>query len=184
MANYGNGKIYKVVYLLDPSLFYVGSTTTRLCKRMACHRAFSKTKMTLFYSEMRRLGVCNFKIVLIHNFPCISIEELLREEQRVISELKPCYNSIKAFATEEEKRERRIQYRIEHIEQIKKYNEDHKEQIRERKKQNNENLKKDFGCLICKKWFKTNVELKRHCRTKKHDRAVDEYWSNPNRPLL
>ena len=83
MPNYNNGKIYKIVNSID-DMIYIGSTTCRLCSRMNVHRVFAKNNHNAnLYRYMRELGITNFTIVLIENYPCSSKEHLLRRERHV-----------------------------------------------------------------------------------------------------
>ena len=83
MPNYNNGKIYKIVNSID-DMIYIGSTTCRLCSHMNVHRVFAKNNHNAnLYRYMRELGITNFTIVLIENYPCSSKEHLLRRERHV-----------------------------------------------------------------------------------------------------
>ena len=66
MPNYNNGKVYKLVNNID-NLIYIGSTTCSLSKRMSIHRNRAKKNYnTNFCKHMRKIGIHNFKIILIH----------------------------------------------------------------------------------------------------------------------
>ena len=83
---YLQGKIYKVINTIDDMEYY-GSTIQRLCSRIGNHRAKAGplNKSSKFYSHMRNVGIEFFKIILVHNFPCGSLEELEAEEYRVMN---------------------------------------------------------------------------------------------------
>ena len=84
--DYKNGKIYQVLNHKTNDV-YVGSTCQPLSKRMARHRySLNQTKPHQFkiYQTMRELGVENFYIELIENFPCDTVEELRAREGHYI----------------------------------------------------------------------------------------------------
>jgi hypothetical protein len=116
---YSNGKIYKIINLLDETKIYVGSTCKLLCQRMATHRQDAKNKNLKLYLEMRASCINNFKIILIENYQCNNKEELRRREQYWIEQLKPFYNNYKAFQTEEQLKASK--QTIEYKENMKKY---------------------------------------------------------------
>lgn len=97
MPNYVDGKIYQVISPNHP-LPYIGSTTQRLCNRMAVHR----------YSQD-----CNSRILieaggayieLIEDYPCENKEQLNRREGEIIRE-RECVNKNIAGRTVGEYRE-------------------------------------------------------------------------------
>ena len=83
MPNYKNSKIYKICNKIN-DLIYIGSTTNSLSRRMATHRNDMRkecNKNSRLYKIMHKLGMCNFKIVLIEHYPCNNKIELLRPER-------------------------------------------------------------------------------------------------------
>jgi group I intron endonuclease len=88
--DYSQAKIYKIINSVNDKI-YVGSTCSKLCKRMADHRSSAKDissrRDSPFYTAIRNIGVENFKIILIKNFPCSSSDELTSEEYCVMKEL-------------------------------------------------------------------------------------------------
>lgn len=143
MAEQIEGKIYKIVNILDSDKFYIGGTSLSLSRRLSFHKSRSKERDSFFYEEVKRLGWNNFRIELIEDYPCDSKEDLRKEEDRFIKELNPYYNTLRAFLTEEERKENKAQimtqYRKDHKEEISQieaqYHKDHKEQISQRKSQ-------------------------------------------------
>ena len=80
MADYSRGKVYVMRNYVNKVL-YVGSTIETLSKRMTKHRSAAKTGIKmLLYDEMRNLGIDQFYIELIENWPCETIEELKKRE--------------------------------------------------------------------------------------------------------
>ncbi len=87
-VNYQDSKIYKLVNNVNDTV-YVGSTAQkRLSARMSQHRidANKPGVNSTIYTAMRALGLQNFSIVLLHNFPCNSKDELEAEEYRVLAQ--------------------------------------------------------------------------------------------------
>ena len=86
MPNYANGKIYCIRNRADTDrIVYIGSTVRPLSERMSGHRSTIKIKPDIkIYKLMAEVGVDNFHIELIANFPCENVEQLLAEEGRHI----------------------------------------------------------------------------------------------------
>jgi group I intron endonuclease len=100
--NYENGKIYKIVNDVDDEI-YIGSTTQPLSKRMVQHRSMSKLKPDRkIYEHFHKLGVNQFKIILIENYPCQSRNELDRRERYFIELLKAELNKQIPTRTDKE----------------------------------------------------------------------------------
>lgn len=94
MPNYQNGKIYKIVSS-ETDLVYVGSTCQALSQRMGCHRSSTKAHIgnSPLHETMRELGSNAFKIILIENYPCSDVSQLVAREYEVMAEFK--YRGIK-----------------------------------------------------------------------------------------
>ena len=90
MPNYNEGKIYKIV-CKTTGLAYIGSTTKELSFRLAQH----KRKST---SSSRVLENNNFEIILLEEFPCNGLHELLTRERYYI-ENNACVNIGKPIRT-------------------------------------------------------------------------------------
>ena len=143
---YSKAVIYKIYNIDEPEKFYVGSTANSIWRRFYNHKAMSKKCKSFFYTEVNRIGWDKFKIEVIENFPCNNKQELFAEEERIRSETKAYYNTLRAYITEEQRanyysqhKEERYQYRTQHKQEItkyqKKYYKTHKEQILERQKE-------------------------------------------------
>ena len=134
MVNYRDGKIYRLVS--GSGKQYIGSTTQKLCRRIAEHRGKYKrwkdgkinfvTSFSLFEEENG-----NVEIVLIEKFACESKEELHSRERYWI-ETMDCVNKYIPSRTKKEYRE---QNREQILEYQKQYREQNREQILEYKKQ-------------------------------------------------
>jgi protein-arginine kinase activator protein McsA len=137
MPDYQKGKIYRIINIENETV-YIGSTCQALSQRLATHR---------------HRGNGN-KIVLVKECPCENNEQLRREEQLCIEGHEGLLNKLRAYQTEEQKkeqhregvrkydeanREKRIEYtrkykelnREKVIESRRKYNEANRDKIRE-----------------------------------------------------
>ena len=95
VVDYQKGKIYSIRNSINDTI-YIGSTCQGLANRMSSHRADAKQenrKNIPLFKAMNELGLDNFYIELICNFPCQCKEELLKKEGETIREhLGNCYN--------------------------------------------------------------------------------------------
>ena len=137
MVNYQNGKIYKITGTNNEGieLIYIGSTSQKLCVRLAGHvRDFKNGENT---SSSKKVLICNdYKITLIELYPCNSKEELLMRE-RYYYDMFDCVNKLKPILLEGERNEYTKQYRIDNADTIKQYYIDNADTICERQKQYN-----------------------------------------------
>ena len=138
MVNYQNGKIYKITGTNNEGieLIYIGSTTQKLCGRLAGHVRDFKTGGNKSSSQVL---ICNdYEITLIELYPCNSKEELLMRE-RYYYDMVDCVNKNKPIALEGELNEYLKQYykqyNIENKDRIKEYNIENKDKKREYNKQ-------------------------------------------------
>ena len=88
MNKYQNSKIYAIRNTIDNDI-YIGSTTMALCQRMVKHRCEAKTRPSKqkLITKMNELGIENFYIELIENYPCENVELLRKREGELIREL-------------------------------------------------------------------------------------------------
>ena len=86
MADYQNGKIYKILNNIDGEI-YVGSTINALSRRMAHHRNEAKRTQNKLYNHMNEVGVENLYIESIENFPCNDVYELRAREGHHIRQI-------------------------------------------------------------------------------------------------
>ena len=125
MNKYENGKIYQISNTINDDV-YIGSTTQALNQRMAKHRYDCKKKSCKIYKVMNELGIDNFYIELIEDFPCERKEQLLAREGQVIRE-RGTLNGVIANRTwsewvddnRESYNEKRREYYKTHTEQLK-----------------------------------------------------------------
>jgi hypothetical protein len=83
--SYSNGKIYQVLNRINNEV-YVGSTCSKLRKRMTDHRRRADEHEGKLYDEMRRVCTTHFYIELIENYPCDNKDDLTAREQFYIRE--------------------------------------------------------------------------------------------------
>lgn len=100
MPDYSKGKIYKIIN--DTNNCYIGSTTQKLEKRLRDHYDKKQSSRILLNG--------NEKIILIKNFPCNNLIELIKEERKIYDEYKNnnklnIVNTLKPYTTLEEKKE-------------------------------------------------------------------------------
>ena len=130
MPDYKNGKIYRLT-CDDPSLVYYGSTTSLyLSNRLSGHHQdFKKDKPGTTSKELFAVG--GVKIHLCEAYPCETKQELLQRERWWI-ENNNCVNNVRPIASQEERQERRKEYRAENSEEIKQKKREHHHQNKER----------------------------------------------------
>ena len=162
--DYKNGRIYCIRNNITDDI-YIGSTTQPLSKRMAWHRQDAKHKAKMhymLYSKFNEIGIDNFYIELLENYPCETLEQLRKREGEFIREM-ATLNSLMAGRTKKEYREQNKDKRREYLEQnkdiIKEKNKEYydtnkekiKEQLKEYREQNKEKIKE-----YVKKYHKAN----------------------------
>jgi hypothetical protein len=198
MPDYNNGKVYVIRNQVN-DMVYVGSTVQTLAERMAGHRGDYKRKNCKsykLYQAFDEIGITNFYIELVEDYPCESKEQLFRQEGHFIREYdsyKNGYNCLIAGRTPKE-------YEIDNKEQIfethKKWRETNKIVISEKNKikeilnkekrtqqkiiyyiENKNKILKKYTCEVC------NCELvesqkHRHERSPKHQQNLIEIDRN------
>jgi len=153
MPDYSKGKIYKILNTIDDEI-YVGSTIKTLSQRMAYHRCHMKRNPHFkLYEHMNKLGVENFYIELIENFPCNDVYEFRAREGHFIREI-GTLNKVIAGRTGKEWAE---VHKEELKEYHKQYRDEHKECIKEKQKQHYEN-NKELILEKCKNYYEAHKE--------------------------
>ena len=113
--SYSNGRIYCIRNNVNDDI-YVGSTTQPLSHRFQKHKCGLKntSKNTCsIYRKMNEIGIENFYIELIEEYPCENIEQLRRKEGEWIRKVSTLNDQIAGRTTRE--------YYEEHIEEKKYY---------------------------------------------------------------
>jgi len=148
MANYQDGKIYKI-HSFQTDKIYIGSTTQLLCRRFSNHKTTFKRELSVITAK-EILKYEDVMITLIENYPCNNKNELEKRERYYI-ENNNCVNKTIPTRTSKEYRDsnkdRLEQYRINRIEIRRQYNKqyrkDNKQNIKEYTKQYNKQYNKD-----------------------------------------
>ena len=197
--SYKNGRIYCIRNYVDNDL-YVGCSTQPLSKRMEKHRSNMKNdrdKNTRLYTKMNELGVENFYIELVEEYPCKNIEQLRAREGEWIRKIGTLNKRIEDRTLQEWKednaekmREYHKQYREEHGETLREHHRQYwnekKDGINERRHENYSNNKEIFkeqrekhrerrrekvececGSSVCRS------DLSTHRRSKKHQEFIN-----------
>jgi|DEB0MinimDraft_10_1074344.scaffolds.fasta_scaffold00539_16 hypothetical protein len=156
---YTYGKIYKIISPHTDKC-YVGSTIQPLSSRMTGHRRDFKNGKYMTSSEIMKLG--DYKIILIENYPCENIEQLLKREQHYIDTL-DCVNKhqpTKVFDAENYYKEYHIKNREHKCKMAREYREKNIDKIKKR-------LKEKIECE-CGAIFTRGNGMSRHKKTQKH----------------
>ena len=173
MPNYQNGKIY-CLRSHQTDKIYIGSTTLKLCTRMAKHRCnYRKSIDGTSSKDMLCYDDCY--IELLELYPCNSKIELRKKEGEYIRKM-DCINKNIPCRTKKEwyndNKERlllkRAKYynenKIKHLEKCKEYNELNKDKISKRFKQKK----------LCECGSNVNIyNMNRHKKTKKHLKYIE-----------
>lgn len=144
-----NGKVYKLVSVIKPTLVYVGSTTRELKTRKTEHKArFNRYKNGKcgYCSSYKVIETRDYNIVLIEDCGDCNKEHLHKRERYWIDKLKSINKQIPS-RTNKEYHEEWWEANKEKIkQQHKKYYEVNKDRIKEQMKkhyeQNKEQIKK------------------------------------------
>ncbi len=102
--DYNNGKIYGIICHITDEL-YVGSTATTLADRIHVHRTQHNTCVS---KQIIERG--DYEFFIIELYPCNSDEELRAREEWHRARLPNTINKVKAFITDEERKEYKAQW--------------------------------------------------------------------------
>ena len=130
--DYANGKIYQILNNVDDDV-YVGSTCVPLSRRMAKHRWCLKSSVSCnrpLYVKMEELGVDNFYIELLEEYPCDNKEQLNAREGYYIRSMATLNMVIAGRSNQQWQADKKDRISRNH----KQYHEASKEQIHEKKK--------------------------------------------------
>jgi len=184
MVNYKNSKIYELICSVTGNK-YIGSTTQKLCQRLAQHKAMSNNCLSR--------NLINPKIYLLTYVPCDNKEELHAIE-RLYIENNECINKKIPLRTpkeyykdnQEQINEQNKKYYQNNQEQIsekqKAYKQDNPEKVKANKKKYRENNKKKIKeyksqQIICECGVKsTKSSIARHRRSKFHQ-EYENLWN-------
>ena len=180
--DYKNGRIYCIRNTIDDDI-YIGSTIQPLSKRMSVHREAAKSetcKHSIFYSKVNELGIENFYIELIENYPCESVEQLRKREGYYIREMATLNYQIAGRTKKEYMKE----YAEQRKEVIKEYQKEYKKEWYEANKDKTKEYNKEYygankdklnGKIICACGGKHSLLNKSHHeKTKKHQKFIQQ----------
>lgn len=109
--DYQKGFIYKLC-CLDTNIteIYIGSSTNyqnrkQEHKKRCCNENYKEYNYKVYQFIRENGGWENWRMVILHDFPCNSKRELEKEETKMMRELKSELNDRYSFQTEEIKRE-------------------------------------------------------------------------------
>tara|TARA_R110000787_G_scaffold286081_1_gene403275 strand:+ start:606 stop:1232 length:627 start_codon:yes stop_codon:yes gene_type:complete len=159
MINYQQGRIYKIINTDTNDIVYVGSTTQQLSHRYTKHKHKAP----------------NHKIILIENYPCNSKEELCMKEQQFIEQKTNLLNKLKAYRSEEQKKEYKKEWRKNNKEYYIEWCKNNKEQIKEKTKEWREENKK--------KYKEYQKEYRENNKTEISEKAKTNYENNKTKIL-
>ena len=188
--DYKNGKIYSVRNTVNDDI-YIGSTTQPLSKRFYEHKKKKNDKKQNYfvYQKMAELGVDNFYIELIEDYPCENKEHLLKREGEWIRHLATLNQKVAGRTRSEyytdckdriltQNKTYRENNKDNISEQRKQYREDNKDEIRKRDKeyktQNYDkilesNRKRRRAKIMCQCGLSICYDSKaKHIKSKKH----------------
>ena len=157
MPNYKNSKIYIIKSYKTDKIYY-GSTTEKLCKRMAKHRNSYKRYLNGEYGYTTSFDIIkegDSFIELVENVICDNVEELKKRERYYIDNFE-CVNKYKPLRTMSE------------------YHQDHKEKRNKNSKDWYEKnyANKKYKCVCGSELLIHNK--KNHEKTMKHFKYLKE----------
>ena len=170
-------KVYKI-YFDECDDFYIGSTKTALSNRMTQHRAAVRKGSNYRVHNFIRSKDLIFNYILVRTCVVFNKDQQRQFEQLVISEMNPNLNKIRAYRTEEQKRE----YYSENKEQIKLYQKENKGKIKEYQKEyrdeNKEQLK-EYHKEYNKEYYSENKG-----QMKEHQKEYQKEYRNENKESI
>ena len=165
MDRYNNSKIYKLMD--NEGYFYIGSTCCPLYKRLSHHKSDAEKRNTKVYARFNKVGWENVKIVLIEEHYLENVEQLKREEDKVIQMFindDKCLNMNRASRSKEEaceyKRNHYQQNKEHYITINKMYHENNRDKILQQRKEYYE-LNKETILLKQKEYCKNKYQQNR-----------------------
>ena len=182
---YQRGKIYKLVSAKTDDVYYGSTIENKLTNRLASHRRNYKRLLNGKYHYVSSFEIVKYddcRIILVENFPCNTVYELLARENYYV-ENNVCVNRLKPFLgltkyeynkqyyidNKNEIDQRKKHYYIENKNELnekqKKYIEKNEEKLKEKRKQT-------YQC-VCGS-ITTVIHKKRHERSLKHQKINNE----------
>ena len=138
--DYANGKIYCLRNIINNDV-YVGSTTQPLSKRMVKHRCDAKHKYSnrKVHTVMFEIGIDNFYIELLEEYPCDNVEQLNRKEGEWTRKLGTLNSQVQGRTREEHEIDTgcMAKYKVEHRDEILMKKKEHRQKHLEREREKN-----------------------------------------------
>jgi len=111
--DYSKISIYMIQHIEDKSLIYVGSTVNFRCRKnhhkSNCYNEKGKEYNYKVYTMIRENGGwAAFQMLEIKKYPCNDKREAEAEEEKCRVELNANMNKIRAFTTEEQRKEQKL----------------------------------------------------------------------------
>jgi len=120
---YMEGVIYKIYFISDPSLFYIGSTCN-LKRRICNHKSNSVNNIhhNALYKVIRNTGGWkNWKVDVVEKYVCASRIDLYIRERYYIDYLSPSLNHSRPCLTDDDRLKYSVKYRENHREYYRNY---------------------------------------------------------------
>jgi hypothetical protein len=172
MPDYSKTIIY-VIKCKDDNITeeYIGSTinfrSRERCHKSNCNNEKCKEYNCKKYQFIRDNGGWdNWFMIQLEEFPCENKRQAELKEEEVRVKRKTQLNMIRAYLSEEEKKEYKKKWKEENIENF-------KEQAKIWEENNKEKRKEQH-----KKWEEENKEKRKKCREKKNERERQKYAEN------
>ena len=118
------GSVYKAYHASDPSRIYVGSTIQSLSRRLTKHKEDCKRKTaqkTKWYEYIRSKNYTGFLIEQLERVTFTHTMELRVKENDWIRRLQPEFNTLAAYVSAEEYKQKNKVYKQNHKQQIQEY---------------------------------------------------------------
>ena len=177
MPNYQNGKIYCIRSHQTDDI-YIGSTTQKLCVRMAGHRKDYKrfiNNKTHYYTSFDLCKYDDAYIELLEEYKCNNKEELEKREGEIIRSM-DCINKLVVGRTKQEydKEYYKInKKKLKEYQKTYKLNPENMKKIKECKKEYNKiKITCCCGSIILK------CQKLRHEKSQKHIKLMEEINKN------
>lgn len=174
MVNYAEGKIYKIISLIEGNNdIYIGSTTVSLANRLAEHvsqyKRYRDGKSTKYISSYKIIELGNYDIILIEEVKCDNKSQLhAREAYHIKNE--QCVNKVIPKRTKKE-------YANDNYEKIKEYKTEYrnknKDKIREKRKVYDEK-NKDKKEAYVKQYRQENKDKKKETDKKYQQENIEK----------
>ena len=153
--SYNNAKIYKILNTVTDDV-YIGSTTQPLSKRMVDHRASCKSDKVFhlqLHKKMHELGIENFYIELLEEYPCENVEQLRKREGEQIRE----FSTLNRYVAGRDEKQYREDNKEQRAKTNKEWREKNHDSLLKKKKEYYDNTRED-RVETSKRYYQENKE--------------------------